>query len=743
MISAKLLQRILQIGILLSFLSVFFVFKSLLFPYITAKQIPLNIIVELLLPVWLVLLIYFPKFRPKKRLIAYGLIAYLLAILISSFNSVDFNLSFWGNAERMLGWFHLSHYFLLYFYLITAFRNKRDWRLILSYSVILALTQSIAIIFGINKAGTIGNTAYVSGYLIFNIYFSLILFLRYYQGRWRFVFLAAIVPMLVAFGIAKTSGAIFGLGFSVLVLLFLLGLFSVKKKFKKISLSLALVFTIFVIAFFSQANQEWFQANSFLRGLTFNKPTFQTRLVSWEAALKEFPNHPLIGVGYGNYAYVFDKHFDSRFLSYSRSETYFDRAHNNIIDIASTTGLVGLIAYLSIFAFILYYLIRLFKEEGKVVQEGQAGNLAREILILLAILIAYFVQNLAVFDSQTTYLSLMILFAYITYLAERDEIEGEFSGSIKFSSQKIGIIVLIFTSLFSLYLIFNINYRSYLNLKNSLAAYVEIIQNKGYSAFLNHKKSLEKPSVLDRDARGVLVNLYASNPSLVSHLNEQEQTQAIEYIISLAQENIDYNPQDTLRNLQLARVYEAAARHFSEDPQKYSYYYNQAMITIEQAIKSSPNRAPLYLNKAQIYLVNSDIDLAKDEVNYAISLNTNYPDGYCQLAQIEFATEEQDKALSYLEDCLSKGGINLISLQNLLVYAIEDYQTKEDYHSLVYLLERLAVLRPQDVNIYVALSRYNLEIGQIDRAIAAAQAAVSLDPSLETYMREYIENINK
>lgn len=733
MLSAKSLQKILQIGVLLSFLTIFFVFKTLLFPYITSKQIPLNIIVELLLPIWLILLIYFPQFRPKKRLIAYGLIAYLLAILVSCFISIDFHLSFWGNAERMLGWFYLSHYFLLYFYLITAFRNRRDWRLILSFSVIMAVTESFSILLG-QSAGTIGNTAYVSGYLIFNIYFSLILFLRYYGNKWRYFFLLALIPMLLAFALAKTSGAIFGLGFSLLALLFLLGIFSPQRKFKKISLGAATLFLILIVAFFSQANQDWFQANSFLRGLTFNKPTFQTRLVSWEAALKEFPKQPILGVGYGNYAYVFDKHFDSRFLSYSRSETYFDRAHNNIIDITATTGLLGLFSYLSIFVFVLYYLIKLFKKDKA---------LRKEILILIALLIAYFVQNLAVFDSQTTYLSLMILLAYISYLSERQEIEGEFQGTIKLSRSKIGIIVLIISSLTSLYLVLSVNYRSYLNLKNSLAAYVEIMQKKGYSAFLNHQSSLAIPSILDKDARGILVNLYASNPGIIDNLKETEQDKAIEYIISLAEKNVSDNREDTLRNLQLTRVLETAVRHYRLDKDKADIYYQQALDSISRAIDSSPERAPLYLSQAQLYLLSSNIDLAKESINKAISFNRNFPDGYCQLAQIEFVEEEKEAAIENLESCLLKGGVNVLNLQNLIIFGIEHYQEKEDIQMAVYLLERLAYLRPKDPNVFVALGRYNLELGRTDRAIAAAQAAASLDPSLEEYLREFIEEINK
>lgn len=79
-------------------------------------------------------------------------------------------------------------------------------------------------------------------------------------------------------------------------------------------------------------------------------------MISWRGAVKDFHNHPVIGVGFGNYAIIFDKMFDSKFYNYATGDTYFDRAHNNLIDIASTTGLVGLITYLSIFSSCLLFM---------------------------------------------------------------------------------------------------------------------------------------------------------------------------------------------------------------------------------------------------------------------------------------------------------------------------------------------------------------------------------------------------
>jgi FtsH-binding integral membrane protein len=126
--SPKTYLRILQGGIALSLLAILFVFKELLFPYITSKQLPFNIIMEFLFVIWLVFIMRYPKYRPKKNLITYGLIAYFLAILASCVVSVDFNLSFWGDAERMLGFFHLAHFLVFYLVIITAFRNWKDWQ---------------------------------------------------------------------------------------------------------------------------------------------------------------------------------------------------------------------------------------------------------------------------------------------------------------------------------------------------------------------------------------------------------------------------------------------------------------------------------------------------------------------------------------------------------------------------------------------------------------------------------------
>jgi len=318
--SKKTYQLILQIGIYISFLSVFLVFKNLLFPYITSKQITFNIITELLFIIWVAYVVKHPSARPRWSYISFGLIVFFLAVLVSCFTGVDFNLSFWGDVERMLGFFHIFHFLLFYFIIITVFRKWPDWRNLFIVSVSAAALISLYALINNVSMSTIGNTAYVSGYLIFNIYFSFILFFRGKNWLIKSIYPVLALIMLLAFRKADTSGAYVGLAASILVLLSLYLILHKNKKIRIYSSAFLLILVFSVSFIFLNKESALVQGNNFLKNTTreisLNKNTFQTRLISWRAALKDFKNHPILGTGHGNYAITFDKYFErSKYLS--------------------------------------------------------------------------------------------------------------------------------------------------------------------------------------------------------------------------------------------------------------------------------------------------------------------------------------------------------------------------------------------------------------------------------------------
>lgn len=734
--SAKTYKRILQIGIFASLGVIFLLFSNLLFPYISSKQLSFNILMELLLPFWVIMVWKFPEYRPQRSWITWGLIAYLAAILLSSFTGVDFNLSFWGDVERLLGVFHVFHFFLFYLYLITVFRNREDWYWLLSASVAVAAIEAITAFSGIH-IGTIGNTAYVSGYMIFNFYFALILILNT-NWRWQWPFYIAMILMLIAFFQANTSGAIIGLGVSLLFLLFLSGLFAAKKTFRRISLSVFIVGVIGVVALFSQYKQPWFQENKLLHNLSIYKSTFQTRRLSWEGAARDFHLHPWLGTGFGNYATVFDRQFNPEFFNYSTTETYFDRAHNNLIDIGSTAGLLGLLAYLSIFVLAARDWILSLRRRSWRIRSGVEGRSGRELLMLAALIAAYFIQNLAVFDSLATYMGLMLALSYLIFLSQPEREEEPEVNAVAVSSRKeliglgvLGIIVLV--------IVFNFNIRPWRMLTKVIDGYSNISAGQTATAFLAYHQAFDLKTPLDRDGRTTLINLVIANPTIFTNLSPSQGQEALDYVLSLSEKNLTYNREDSLAEMEMAQLYDIASRYYSNQPAMFKEYSDKALAAATQSLAASPRRIPIYFVIAQIKANAGDLKGAEQAFLTAYNLNPNYVEVHCQLANYYFLLKDE-KYQTYVDGCLDRGGKNLMA--DTLQAALKHYQEIKDNNHILLVYRLLADKGTNSALLYVNLAQAELAAGHVEAALQAANKAADLDPSLKPAVQTFLNGLN-
>ena len=736
--SSKNYLRLFQFGVIASLLIVFFSFPQLLFPFISSKQISFNILMELLLPFFLILMLKAPELRPRRSLVIYSLLAYFAVILLTCFTGVDFNLSFWGNTERMLGFFHIFHFFLLYLYIITAFRDKNSWYLLLSSSVVVASVEALIVLSKI-AYGTIGNTAYVSGYLIFNIYFSAMLFVRTKDKNLRWLWFLPIILMLFAFNRSNTSGAIIGLGISIIAATFLFGLFAKAKKVRRISLITFCALLAGVILLFSQWQQPWFQNNTRLRNLTSSKATFQTRLVSWEGAVKDFKNHPWLGVGFGNYANVFDRQFNPRFYDYSRSETYFDRAHNNVFDIVSTTGAIGLVAYLSIFFFAIRELWITIKKDDSKIGWSEKGRKNIEIILLFCLLIAYFIQNLAVFDSLVTYVGLMITLGLIAYHYSSLEPEKPASKSRLSSGLETGGIIggLVMILIISNYC----NFMPYRIFSKTIIGYAQISGGQVWNGYQTYKEAFSTPHPLARDPKTTFIRLISSNPQALLSLSGEDRAEVLSYTVQLSEENLAENPQDSLKNLEFAQLMSVVASFQNKGSDNQKEYQRKALEAVNQSIASSPGRAALYFVKGQILAVNGDYENAEAVMKEGINLNPKYPEGYCRLSSFYNAQKKDNEAVAYFQKCADLDGLEYATIPSLLMDAASSSLAVGDYEQGTKYAKRLTELAPNDYRLYINLAKMYEGAGRFEEAIAAAVQVAKLEPELATATEEYINQL--
>ncbi|MFH1522563.1 MAG: O-antigen ligase family protein [Patescibacteria group bacterium] len=760
----KIYLKIIKTGIFLVFLSVLFVFKGLLFPYITSKQIYFNILIEVLLIFWLALIVKYPKWRPfgssqskpRANLITTGLVSFFAVMILSSFFGVDFNLSFWGDVERMLGVFHILHFFAFYLIIISVMRTWKDWRNLLLASVVIAVIvsfygigQRLGIIYSVwgsaRIISTIGNAAYVGAYAIFNICFSFILFFRDKNPGRRILYIAASFIILLALIFSGTRGAYLGFGMGVFIFLFLLSVLNKDRKIAKYSLIVLSILIVLIISILLNADSSFVKNNSILVRIThisMSDVTMQTRFISWKAAWLDFKNHPMLGTGHGNYAIIFDKYFEPTFYNFTRTETYFDRAHNNMIDIVSTTGLLGILTYLFIFIAVGYYLIKGFIK-NKI-------NL-NEFALLSCLIIAYFIQNLVVFDSLVTYIALMVALGYVYWLSssERTIIESaeEKAGEVFNNLEKDKhltnkeIYTLLGVGVLMLIVIYQFNIKPILMLNKTIDG--QLAFNKGDIAggIEAYRKALSYNTVLDRDSRFNLIRTVTSMFPALQNMDKQEAQDTVDFAIDEAHKNIRYNPSDSMNQMLLAIILESAAKLNYDNNNKFYFFADQALEAINKSIESSPGRIQIYFSKAQIYLTRGEIEKAIETLEYAVSLNEDYYDSFCQLAKVYFSLNKEEEGYNWMDKCIEKGGLTIINSADFIRGLINRYLEIKDSSKLLKLYVKLSQIDPENSKVWVDLSKLYFDARNNAKSIEAAKKAAELDKSLEGPVNDFIKSL--
>jgi O-antigen ligase/Flp pilus assembly protein TadD len=140
--------------------------------------------------------------------------------------------------------------------------------------------------------------------------------------------------------------------------------------------------------------------------LSSQDATAEVRLMAWKASTHAILDRPLLGWGPENFKNAFDLHFPGEIYHSLLGEVWEDRAHNLVMDVGVTTGMVGLALYLGLHGLIIVFLWRHWVRTKDFADS----------LMLAALLVAYFVQGLFTFDTINSDVIRLLILAYIAYL---------------------------------------------------------------------------------------------------------------------------------------------------------------------------------------------------------------------------------------------------------------------------------------------------------------------------------------
>jgi tetratricopeptide (TPR) repeat protein len=231
------LATVIRWGIFLCAFIPLVIFREFISPFHFGKIILFRPLIELTGVLYLILILRDRSYLPKTNFIFWAITAFVGAYGLSTLTSVYSYQSMWGTLERMGGFFSMLHFWLFFVIMISVLREEKHWRLFLKISVMGAFVSIVYAInqkypffgiqgtdgahapivnyivgYGITRVfGTLGNTALFAGYILLNIFFSVILLLRksVEETKLRTYIIIASIALLFAiiFRIYATSGA--------------------------------------------------------------------------------------------------------------------------------------------------------------------------------------------------------------------------------------------------------------------------------------------------------------------------------------------------------------------------------------------------------------------------------------------------------------------------------------------------------------------------------------------------------
>jgi len=629
---------------------------SYIFPFIVPKILLFRSLSLIMLGIYIVLLASnWQKYKIHLTPINITVGLFFISFTISTFVGSDWYRSFWDNHERMLGLFTIFHYTVYYYIISSVLKEWRDWRLVLR---IFLLAGSIVMLVGVwqrfvdtefllnrglnRVSATLGNSIYFSGYGLFLMFVGYLLAIKEKKfSFWQWYAIAGSVLGFIGIFLGGTRGTLVGLvvGLGLLVIGYLITL----KENKRLRQAL---FALIILAVIAASLLFVFRQNDFVKSIpavgkllnvSLDTGTAHTRMMAWGIAIDGWQEKPVFGWGPNNYYYAFNKYYRPEFLEHGWGETWFDNAHNIVMNTLTVQGGVGIIIYFALFSITIFVLWKKYRQ--------------REVDLHLAVvstafLGAHFVHNVFVFENPTSYLYFFFFLAFISaQVTTPPEVKGD---SKKISWGLTGVMVLLVALL-----IFSTNINPARANKGALDT-VKAIQTRQLDQVINtYQAAIESPSPHIDDIRN---DFSRSAMQLISHYNNKKEVDKAKELFDLAYgeviKNRDLHPLDIRVHIQQVQLAQLGAK-VKEDIN----LVLEAEKVLADAIEKSPKRQQLLYMMAslqwQLRKPQEAVNTMQDSINH----NPKVAEGWIRMAGFFKDSGQKDKAEELIKQAVAEGAI--------------------------------------------------------------------------------------
>ncbi len=692
---------------------------DMFFPFITGKNFFFRIIVEVLLVFWGVLAVFEKKYRPKISPIFWAVLATLLVLILSTIFGENPYRSFWSNYERMeglIGHIHLFFYFLM---LISVLKTEIDWHRFFYSTIFVSFIMSIYSYlqyFGqleIHQSNerldaTLGNATYLAIYIVFHLFLIAYFALKEEQKWLKFAFVALFLFELPIVFFTATRGAILGLLGGAVIFAGIMIWKDKRKYVRRTAIGIGCAVLLVVALFFSLRNTSFIHKNYVLKrfaDISFSERTVTSRFTIWGMALDGLKENPVLGWGPENFNLLFNKYYSPTLW---RQEPWFDRSHNVILDWLTTGGILGLGAYLSIFAAALYSLWKFGSNTEKAV--------------FTSLFAAYFFHNFFVFDNLTSYFLFFSVLAYLhsKYIFAQKNTEREMAGkpinlAIGYSVSGILLVAFIFIFYFA-------NIKPMLASRALLTALKDMSINSQNPDLIlsDFDRAISYRTFGTMESREQLSG-YANNIG-GSNLPNEQKLKVLNRAVSEMELQVAASPKDAREIMFLSALYARIGKG------------QEALDTAKKALENAPQKQQIYFLTADLYIGAGQMGEALKVLQKAYDLDKTYFEAGRNLALVAILANDEPYALRILKESHGK---EVIPDQQL----IAAYARVGNYKRVAEIWKLIIEADPQNAQYYVNLAATYMQLNDRKSAIKELEKAIGIDPKFKEQGEYFINEI--
>jgi O-antigen ligase len=471
----RVLLCIVFLGLCFTPLLPFVVDYRMAYPFVTGRNFAFRALVEVLGLMYVLLAVSDARYRPSRSSLFIIMTLLTIWMGVAVLLSQDPTRSFWSLFERMGGYITLLHLFAFFVIASSVAENVLAWQRLWTASVIASAMMGVYVAFDFiahslygRAAGTFGNAMYLGLYMLFNLFFTLFIFVSEMKfasrAVWRkgmLIALAALIALGSLFLVAYASeiirpvfvpGTVMLIGICGLLcaclreraffLAFLVIAFTLQggslilTQTRGSILATILGLTITAVSWFVTGQERVISrsrlrrpviflcfalaavvvllllmdipASKRIKSISLADSTTAARLLLWSIAWQGFIARPLHGWGIDNFDLVFDRFYSPTMFTL---EPWYDSTHNILLEWLISGGLPALCLGVAL----LVALVLAFARTRRLNPQGRG--------VMLGLIAAYvFYSFFALNDLQgSIYFVLMVAFAQTLTRGSRPE----------------------------------------------------------------------------------------------------------------------------------------------------------------------------------------------------------------------------------------------------------------------------------------------------------------------------------